>query len=449
MQKSLNTKYPDIVQRWSARFTRRPPSRSTVKKILKRAREENSIQSRKHNSGRKRTVRTPAIIEEVKRRIDEKSAAKPNALVDRGNNNQFNIKRASFYRIMKDIGYRPYHVRRHQIITPMNVEKRLEFCNIMRNKPDDFYNYLITTDEKMFVVKGHVYSSKNCTIWSKSGEGSPPNWYSESKVYPAKVHVWAAACGTGDVFGPYFIEGTLTSDSYIRLLREEVFPDMRERLGEELFGKMWFQQDGASPHRTRASIDFLHSVFGSRLIALNSRRVGGIEWPPTSPDVAPPDFYLWESISQLLYFSESPPTDIASLKSGLVAAFAQVNREKKEEVRRAVTHGMRSRINQCYNNNGGHFERKKTRPELNPMLPTSVNVLPFSYVHIRETSGHEKLVLGPIQYELRDGETLAVSPTPFIHVPPRHVALVSFEGHVQERTGESFPFSWGNPSQHK
>ena len=71
MQKSLNTKYPDIVQRWSARFTRRPPSRSTVKKILKRAREENSIQSRKHNSGRKRTVRTPAIIEEVKRRIDE------------------------------------------------------------------------------------------------------------------------------------------------------------------------------------------------------------------------------------------------------------------------------------------------------------------------------------------------------------------------------------------
>ena len=221
------------------------------------------------------------MIEEVKRKLDEQSFANPNEPVDRGNNNQWNLKRQSFFNIMKIIGYRPYRVRRHQLVTPLNAQKRLEFCRIMKEKPDDFYKYLITTDEKVFPVDGHVFSSKNCTLWSKYGEGSPINWCSQSKVFLAKVHVWAAACGTGDVFGPYFIEGILNSASYIELLRDQVFPDMRKRLGEEMFGKMWFQQDGASPHRTRASIDFLESVFGNRIIALNSRRVGGIEWPQT------------------------------------------------------------------------------------------------------------------------------------------------------------------------
>ena len=33
----------------------------------------------------------------------------------------------------------------------------------MKERPDDFYKYLITTDKKMFPVSGHVFSSKNCT----------------------------------------------------------------------------------------------------------------------------------------------------------------------------------------------------------------------------------------------------------------------------------------------
>ena len=435
-QKSLKATYKDIVRRWPDRFTREPPTMRTVFRVLKRAREENSIKSRKCNSGRKRTVRTKAMIEEVKRRLDEKSSAKPNESVDRGNNNQWKLKQTSFYNIMKDIGYHPYRVRRHQEITPLNAQKRLEFCRIMKEKPDDFYKYLITTDEKMWVVKGHVYPSKNCTLWSKYGEGCPSNWYSQSKVFPGKVHVWAAACGTGDVFGPYFIEGTLTSASYIELLRDQVFPDMRNRLGEEMFGKMWFQQDGAAPHRTRATIDFLESVFGNRIIALNSRRVGGTEWPPASPDMAPPDFHLWNALEQLVYFGDNPPTDVDSLKSALVAAFANLNRE---EVRRAVTQGMRSRINQCYEANGGHLEGKKKKTEMDVVPPTSVKLLPCTYAHIREQSGNEKLVLGPISYKLLEGETIQVGPSPFIHIPARHCALVKYEGVVQERTGESFP----------
>ena len=71
-QKSLKATYKDIVRRWPDRFTREPPNRSTLSRVLNRAREENSIISRKCYSGRKRTVRTKAMVEEVKRRLDEK-----------------------------------------------------------------------------------------------------------------------------------------------------------------------------------------------------------------------------------------------------------------------------------------------------------------------------------------------------------------------------------------
>ena len=64
MQKSSKATHNDIVRRWSDRFTRKPPSRRTVWRVLKRARVDNSIKSRKCNSGRKRTVRTKAMIEE-------------------------------------------------------------------------------------------------------------------------------------------------------------------------------------------------------------------------------------------------------------------------------------------------------------------------------------------------------------------------------------------------
>ena len=374
-------------------------------------------------------------MEEVKRVLEEESEATPGMPVNRSRNNQWGIKRQSYLRMMKELGYHPYTVRRQQVVSPLNVQKRLKFCQTVSEMPEDFFKNLIITDEKIFVAKGHVFSKKNCVKWAKRGEGSPSHWYSEGKVYPTKVHVWAAVTGNGDLFGPYFIEGTLTSAGYINLLRDEVFPEMVQKLGKEQFSKMWFQQDGASPHRTRASIDFLHSIFGHRLIALNADRVGGFEWPPTSPDLSTLDFHTWTAICRKLYFGENPPRDLASLKSGLVAAFAEVDRE---EIRRAVNQGFRSRVKQCLENGGGHFERKIAKKEKLPTTQTSVDLFPYTYAHICDDVS-SKLIVGPTSYQLLPGEKIAVPPSPFVHIPPRHCARVKFEDQTQTRTGESFP----------
>ncbi|GFX67478.1 DNA-directed RNA polymerase subunit [Trichonephila clavipes] len=53
--------------------------------------------------------------------------------------------------------------------------------------------------------------------------------------------------------------------------------------------ELWFQQDGATYHTARATIDLLKDTFGDRLIS----RFGPVNWPPRSWDLTPLDYFLW------------------------------------------------------------------------------------------------------------------------------------------------------------
>ena len=178
----------EIQEQWKSHFKRTSPEHMTIYRIYQKATSANIIESKKRNFGRKRTVRTKEVIEEIKEVLDSENDAQPQHNVNPGRSNQWVIKRGSWANIMKDIGYTQYRVRRHQELSPLNEERRLEFCKLMKKKHEDFFSNLVITDEKMFVVKGHVYSRKNCVIYSKKGEGSPKNWFSTSSVYPQKVH---------------------------------------------------------------------------------------------------------------------------------------------------------------------------------------------------------------------------------------------------------------------
>ncbi|GFW28450.1 DUF4817 domain-containing protein [Trichonephila clavipes] len=53
--------------------------------------------------------------------------------------------------------------------------------------------------------------------------------------------------------------------------------------------KLWFQQDGATCHTARATIDLLKDTFGDRLIS----HFGPVNWTPRSCDLTPLDYFLW------------------------------------------------------------------------------------------------------------------------------------------------------------
>jgi len=55
-----------------------------------------------------------------------------------------------------------------------------------------------------------------------------------------------------------------------------------------------FQQDGATSPTTLASMAEIQSFFGDRVISKGLR-------PPRSPDLTPPDYFLWEYLKGTVY----------------------------------------------------------------------------------------------------------------------------------------------------
>ncbi|GFY16641.1 uncharacterized protein TNCV_2787671 [Trichonephila clavipes] len=67
--------------------------------------------------------------------------------------------------------------------------------------------------------------------------------------------------------------------------------------------ELWFQQDGATYHTARATIDLLKDTFGDRLIS----RFEPVNWPPRSCDLTPLDYFLWRYVKSLVY-ADKPQT---------------------------------------------------------------------------------------------------------------------------------------------
>ncbi|GFV39289.1 hypothetical protein TNCV_1229911 [Trichonephila clavipes] len=67
--------------------------------------------------------------------------------------------------------------------------------------------------------------------------------------------------------------------------------------------ELWFQQDGATCHTARATIDLLKDTFGDRLIS----RFGPVNWPPRSCDLTPLDYFLWGYVKSLVYARDGEP----------------------------------------------------------------------------------------------------------------------------------------------
>ena len=110
--------------------------------------------------------------------------------------------------------------------------------------------------------------------------------------------------------------------------------------------KFWFQQDGASSHTSNLSRDWLKQNFGSRVISLKT----DFEWAPHSPDLSPPDFFLWGYLKDRVYAGK--PRTITELKE----AIREEMRAIPKSVCKNVMDNFVLRMKKCTELNGGHLE---------------------------------------------------------------------------------------------
>ncbi|GFW85636.1 transposable element Tc3 transposase [Trichonephila clavipes] len=86
---------------------------------------------------------------------------------------------------------------------------------------------------------------------------------------PKKLTIWCALWA-GGIIGPYFFKNdeshnvTVNGDRYRAMITNFFIPELKNHDVQEL----WFQQDGATCHTARATIDLLKDTFGDRLISV-------------------------------------------------------------------------------------------------------------------------------------------------------------------------------------
>ncbi|GFT89166.1 hypothetical protein TNCV_3085461 [Trichonephila clavipes] len=91
-----------------------------------------------------------------------------------------------------------------------------------------------------------------------------------------KLTVWCALWA-GGIIGPYFFKNdeghnvTVNGDRYRAMITNFFIPELNNHDVQEL----WFQQDGATCHTARATINLLKDTLGDHLIS----RFGPVNWP--------------------------------------------------------------------------------------------------------------------------------------------------------------------------
>ncbi|GFU13782.1 DUF4817 domain-containing protein [Trichonephila clavipes] len=126
----------------------------------------------------------------------------------------------------------------------------------------DFHKRILFSDEAHFWLNGYV-NKQNCRIWRVK-----------------LIHKF-------------------NGDRYRAMITNFFIHEFNNHDVQEL----WFQQDGATCHTARATIDLLKDTFNDRLIS----RFGPLNWPPRSCDLTPLDYILWGYVKSLVY-ADKPQT---------------------------------------------------------------------------------------------------------------------------------------------
>ncbi|GFU67259.1 transposable element Tc3 transposase [Trichonephila clavipes] len=111
-------------------------------------------------------------------------------------------------------------------------------------------------------------------------------------------------------------------DRYRAMITNFLIPELNNHDVQELC----FQQDGATCHTARATIDLLKDTFGDRLIS----RFGPVNWPPRSCDLTPLDYFLWGYVKSLVY--EDKPQTLDHLEDNIRRVIADIRPQMLEKV---------------------------------------------------------------------------------------------------------------------
>jgi hypothetical protein len=218
------------------------------------------------------SVRTPEVTDDIRRKIMQSLKKSTCKLLP-----QAHISRTMCRHVLKSLDLKPFHVTVLQQLQEADVVKQVNYCTWLLNSICagllDPFQYIMS-DEAWFHLSGHV-NSQNTRYWAAEN----PHLMHEQPLQ--KIGVCCAVSGTR-IIGLIFFERTVNTEVYMN-----IFEEFCAQLTEEERQSFLFQQDGATCHTSRVSLQRVHDVFSEE--GMVSKNL----WPPRSPDLTTCDYFLW------------------------------------------------------------------------------------------------------------------------------------------------------------
>lgn len=325
---------------YAARYPgRRHPDANVIRRVEARLRETGQLMPVVANRGRQRTVRTPALEEQILAAVE----AEPGRSI-RGLAREFGADIHIVHNVLRGENYHPYHFRQVQGLRPEDYQLRVRFCEWLLERHEDDRNFvssILWTDESCFTRDG-VFNMHNNHFWAVE---NPHAMRPRGHQRRFGVNLWAGVVNN-HVIGPFELPERLNAEIFREFLEND-FQNLLENVPLAVLRRMWLQMDGAPAHFGRGVREWCDLEFPDRWIG----RGGPIAWPPRSPDLTVCDFFLWGHIKCLVY--ATPVNDLADLRHRITEAVQTIDAEMLQRVQENII--RRARL--CIAVGGGNFEQ--------------------------------------------------------------------------------------------
>ena len=197
------------------------------------------------------------------------------------------ISRASCAKALHtNLHMHPYRVLVVQQLYPRDYQQRILYCQWFNEhlNNNDLLDLTFFTDEAWFYLSGYV-NSQNYRTWATEN----PYNFDEKDLHPLKIGIWIAI-SRRRIIGTIFFNETINAERY----QTAILTEFINQLHDDEISKGYFQQDGATAYTARTTIDYLQQCYGNRIISQGL-------WPSRSPDLTPPDDFLFGQVNNNVY----------------------------------------------------------------------------------------------------------------------------------------------------
>lgn len=187
-------------------------------------------------------------------------------------------------------------------LSPRHIEARLTWAKSMLKDRMD-WTRVAFSDEKRFCLDGpdgwcyyyrDIRQPPRTTVRRQNGGGGIMIWGAFSSKGRSQLAI---------------LRGKQDSDAYIQTMREYMLPFARTFHGDDYV----YQQDGATIHRSRKSMQFFAD-----------ESVNVLPWPSRSPDLNPIE-NLWAALSRVVYANGKQYASVSVLSDAVVAAWTGID----------------------------------------------------------------------------------------------------------------------------